>query len=110
MQYSFTSAVVAFAVGELEETPFRIGSLLHPQRAKHRRSFVVRNTGQTVLTPAVGTRARVIVREEVPGISVLAVVLTHRAPLAFAKVRPPLLPRDLLFAIFVQAGFVRGWS
>jgi hypothetical protein len=42
----------------------------------------------------IGARAGLVVREVVPRIAVLTVVLAHRAPLAFAEVgRPPLFPR-----------------
>src|SRR5581483_6168906 len=52
------------------------------------------NARDAVLAPAVGARAGMIMREEIPGVTARAVVLAHGAPLAFAEVRSPLLPRD----------------
>src|SRR6516165_10273504 len=44
-----------------------------------------------------------LVGEEVPRVSVFAVILTHGAPLALAKVGAPLLPFDLLLSHLFQA-------
>ena len=52
----------------------------------------VREAGQAVLPPAVGTRPGVVVGKIVPGLAVGAVVLTNGAPLALAHVRPPPIP------------------
>ena len=38
-----------------------------------------------------------IMGEEIPGVTILAVVLAHGAPLALAQVRSPHFPRSLLF-------------
>jgi hypothetical protein len=40
----------------------------------------VTDAGEAVLVPPVGSRARVVMREAVPGIAVGAVVLAHRSP------------------------------
>ena len=52
----------------------------------------VRDAGHAVLVPAVRARAGVVVREVVPGVAALRVVLAHRAPGALAQVRAPLVP------------------
>jgi hypothetical protein len=64
---------------------------------------IVGDAGQAVLAPAVGARAGLVVTEVVPGVSTLALVLAHRAPLAFAQVRSPLAPRDLLLPRFLKS-------
>src|SRR3954469_4535011 len=46
-----------------------------------------------------------IMGEEVPSVAVVAVILTHRPPLPFAQIRPPLLPVDLLFPRLFEACF-----
>src|SRR5262249_24365373 len=43
-----------------------------------------------------------------PGVAGVAVVLAHRAPLALAQVRPPLLPRDLQLSSFVESEVLYG--
>src|SRR6185436_19132926 len=45
-----------------------------------------------------------VVGEEIPRVSVLAVVLADRSPLALAEVRTPFLPVDLAFASLVEPG------
>src|SRR5882724_568723 len=42
--------------------------------------------------------------EEVPGISVFAVILAHRAPLALAEIGAKLLPGSFVLPGFVEAG------
>ena len=97
-------AVVALAVGEPEEALLEDRILAVPQReAEAEALLVVGDAGDAVFAPAVGARAGVIVGEEVPGVARLAVVLAHRAPLAFAQVRPPLLPGGGAGAGFFQS-------
>src|ERR1700730_3065407 len=65
-----------------------------PQRERKTQSLVVvAEAGEAVLAPVVGARTRLPVREVVPRIAVVAVVLADRAPLALAEIRPPLSPR-----------------
>ncbi len=90
-------AVVALAVGQPEQALLedRVAPVPQGEReAKH--LVVVADAGQPVLAPAVGARTRLVVGEVVPGVAVVAVVLAHRAPLALAEVRAPLLPLDAL--------------
>src|SRR5690242_200984 len=49
-----------------------------------------------------------IVREVLPRVAVRTVVLAHRAPLALAEVRAPLLPRGLPGRAFLQAPLLSG--
>jgi hypothetical protein len=92
-------AMVAFAVGEPEE-PFLQDWVLpipHGQRETEA-LFVIGNAGETILAPAVGARAGVIVGEEIPGVTVFTVVLAHGPPLALAEVWSPLLPGSFLLS------------
>src|SRR5262249_5481126 len=61
---------------------------------------VVAKARQAVLAPAVSTRARLIVREVIPGGAMGAVVLAHGPPLALAQVRSPELPALLAACVF----------
>ena len=70
----------------------------HSASAKHKPLLVVADAGEAVFTPAIRAGAGLIVREVVPRISVGAVVLADRAPLSFAQVGPPALPRCLALA------------
>jgi len=91
-------AVVRLAVREPEDTLLEDGVLPVPQgQGKAEPLLVVGDAGDAVLAPAVSARAGMIVREEVPGVTPLAVVLTDRAPLPFTEVGSPLLPKDLPF-------------
>ncbi len=51
-----------------------------------------------VLAPMVCQGPRLIMGEVIPGVAVLAVVLTDRAPLPLGQVGPPLLPGDARLA------------
>src|SRR5260370_32022173 len=80
--------VVAFAVGQPEEALLEDGVLAVPQgQAEAKELMVIADAGQTVLAPVICARTRLVVAEVVPGISILAVILAHRAPLALTQVR-----------------------
>ena len=100
-------AVVALAVGQPEEPLFENRILAVPEgEAEAEELLVVGNPGEAVLAPAVGARAGMVVREEVPGVAVLAVVLSDGAPLPFTEVRSPLLPGGLVLTGLVQSGLL----
>src|SRR4051812_26820136 len=92
-------AVVAFAVRQAEQAFLEDRILAVPQRErKAQELLVVRYAGKSIFTPAVRSRARLIVGEAIPRVARLAIVFAHRAPLAFAQVRSPLPPGDLTVA------------
>jgi len=106
-------AVVALAVGEAEQALLQDRIDAVPQREREAQALlVVAGPGDAVLAPAIGARARVVVREVVPGAAGVAVVLADGAPLALAQIRPPAPPRDAGLG-FLQAlllGAVHRWS
>src|SRR5271157_496625 len=59
-----------------------------------------------VFIPAICLRARVGMRQILPGIAVGAVVFTHGSPRAFADIWTPALPMRFTFAAFFQALFL----
>ena len=64
-----------------------------PQRQGQAQPLLdIAEPGQAVLTPPVGPRPGVVVRQVVPRVAVGAVVLPDRAPLPLADVRPPPVP------------------
>src|SRR5262249_5308662 len=63
---------------------------------------IVGDAGQTVFSPAIGTGARFVVSEVVPGIAVFTVILPHSSPLPLAPIWAPLLPGDALLTGFCQ--------
>ena len=96
-------AVVALAVGQAEQPLLENRVALVPQRqCEAQELLVVADARQTVFAPPVRARARLIVGEVRPRITVVAVVLANRAPLALAEIRSPLLPRNALLAGLVQ--------
>ena len=101
-------AVVAFAVGQPEEALLEDRVPAVPQgQGKAQPLFVVGYAGQAILSPAVGPRAGLIVGEEIPGVTPLAVVLAHRPPLPLAQVGSPFLPGDLLLPSLFEADLFR---
>src|SRR5262245_43864572 len=97
-------AMVAFAVGQPEEAFLddRISTIPQGER-KAEALAVVANAGQTILAPAVGARAGVIMGEVIPRVTVVAVVLAHCAPLTLAQIRSPLLPGNLPRSSLVES-------
>ena len=87
-------AVIALVAGQAEHPLLedRVGAV--PQREREAQLLlVVADAGDAVLAPAVGARARVVVRQVLPRGAVGAVVLAHRAPLPLGQVRAPQAPR-----------------
>ena len=87
-------AVVALDVGQAKEPLLEDRVLAIPQRERPAEALLlVGDAGDAVLAPLVGTGARLVVGEVAPRVAVVAVILAHRAPLAFAQVGSPQLPR-----------------
>jgi hypothetical protein len=96
-------AVIALAVRQPEQAFLENGIFAIPEReGKTEQLLLVADAGQPVLAPVIGSGTRLIVGEVVPGVSVLAVVLANRAPLALTQVGAPFPPRDSGFARLVQ--------
>src|SRR5581483_3405003 len=86
-------AVVAFFVREAEEALLQNRIVSVPEReTKADGLMAIAESGEAVLVPAVGARARVIVRKVAPGIAVLAVILADGSPGALGEIRTPALP------------------
>ena len=86
-------AVITLAVRQPEHAFFQDRILAIPQgQAEAQQLLIVADSGDTILTPVIGARAGLVMREVVPRVSVIAIVLADRPPLAFAKVRTPFLP------------------
>ena len=97
-------AVIALAVGQTKQALFQNRVPAVPQGDRETQLlFVIGDTRQTVLSPAVGTRMALVMAEVVPRISILAVVLANRAPLPLAEVGSPFLPRNSLLPGLIQS-------
>src|SRR5277367_3811150 len=105
----YVLAMITFAVGQAEKPLLEDRIFAVPQRDREAQHAVnVANPGQTVLAPTVCARARLVMREIVPGIAVLAVVFADGAPLPLAKVGTPFFPRNLGLVAFSQASALGG--
>ena len=86
-------AVVALLPVSPKMRSLRIGSRPFQSASAEAEALLdVREAGESVLAPAVGTRTGVVVGEVVPGGAVRAVVLADGPPLALAQIRPPVVP------------------
>ena len=100
-------AMVALRVGQAEEPLLQDRVPSVPQSDREAQDLlVVALSGQAVLAPPVRPGARLVVREVRPGVSVVAVVLPYRAPLALAQVRAPPTPRHPGTS-FLEPGLLR---
>src|SRR5262249_26527712 len=96
-------AVIALTIRQTEQALFEDGIAAIPKSDREAKLLlVIRDARQSVFSPAIGARARLVMTEIVPGISVVTVVLANRAPLPFAKIGSPFLPRNSFFAGLVQ--------
>ncbi len=97
-------AMVALGAAQAEQPllQYRVGAV--PQRQRKAQPLrVVADACYAVFAPAVGARARLVVRQVVPGVAVGAVVLAHRAPLAFADIGAPAAPGHAVLTCIGQA-------
>ena len=96
--------VVALAVGEAKHTFFKNGVLAVPQGdAETKQLLIVADPCKPILAPVIGTRSRLVMREVVPGIAVLAIILADRTPLPLAQVRTPLFPGSFACASLLKS-------
>src|SRR6266513_215302 len=99
--YIFT--VVSFAVRQSEKAFLQDGVFAVPQaQGKAKILLVVGNACEPVFSSAIRSRPRLIVGEIVPGITILAVILSNRAPLTFTRVGSPFSPWQTLNARFLK--------
>src|SRR5688572_6310587 len=54
--------------------------------------MIITDTCEAVLAPLIGTGARMVMREIIPGAAVLAVIFTNGSPLPLAQIRSPPFP------------------
>src|SRR5438105_14329049 len=96
-------AVVAFGIRKPEKAFLQDRVAAVPQcQAESEQQVVVAKASDSVLAPALGPAARMIVREIFPGRAVFAVILAHRSPLPLAEIRPP-APPMLAMPYFLEA-------
>jgi len=98
--------VVAFVSCEPKEALLQDGIAAIPQGQREADALVpVADAADAVFAPAVGARARLVVREILPRRAPLAVILAHGSPFALAEVGSPALPVDFAFERFQQSFF-----
>src|ERR1700730_801999 len=97
-------AVVPLAVGQADQALFEDRVLAVPQRhGKAQPLMVVAEARKAVFAPVIGAGPRLVVREIIPRIAVLAVVLADRAPLALTEIGAPLLPWHPVLTRLIKA-------
>ena len=78
-------AVISLSVREAEKPLFQNRILPVPEgQSQTEALMVVAQTGNAIFTPTIGTTARLVVTEIVPGGPVRTVILTNCSPLALA--------------------------
>src|ERR1700730_18085878 len=101
-------AVVPLAVGQAEQALLEDRVLAVPQRhGKAQPLMVVAEARKAVFAPVIGAGPRLVVREIIPRIAVLAVVLANRAPLALTEIGAPLLPPPSPLSRLVETQLLR---
>ena len=95
--------MVALAVCEAEQSLFENRILPIPDRKCQADALVlIAETKKTVLAPAIGATASMIVCEIIPGRSIWTVIFAHGSPLALAEIRAPAPPTRLPIVCFFQ--------
>src|SRR5215469_10141240 len=100
--YIFT--MVALAVCEAEQSLFQNWIFPIPDRKSQADALMlIAETEKTVLAPAIGATARMIVCKIIPGRSIRTVIFAHGSPLALAEIRAPAPPMRLPIVCFFQS-------
>src|SRR4051812_21467815 len=95
--------MIAFAVGEPEQTFFQDGIPFIPEgQSKAQPLLVIADAAQAIFAPPVSPGAGLVMGEIVPRVAILAVVFADCAPLPLAQVRSPFFPRDSRVARVIQ--------
>ncbi len=98
-------AVISLRTGQAEEALLQDRVLAVPEgEGEAEAPLAIGDAQEPVFAPAVGARARVVVREVAPAVAVLGVVLADRAPLPLGEVRPPPLPVLVAAGVLGQTG------
>src|SRR5438270_13664211 len=86
-------AVIALAPGQPEDALLQDRVAFVPEGERQAHSLLaIADPAQAVFVPAIDARARVLVRNGVPGVAAGAVLLPHRPPPPFRPVTAPALP------------------
>ena len=97
-------AAVALRAGQPERALLEERITSVPQRQSQAQELVlVGNAAEAVLAPAIGARAGLVVRQEIPGIAVGAVILAHRTPGPFREIGAPEAPILLADAVIFES-------
>ena len=93
-------AVIALIASQPKEPFLENRILAIPKRQSEADILMaIGDAADTVFAPAVGAAARLIVRQIFPDVSIRAVVLAYRAPLAVGYLRSPAFPVQLAPAL-----------
>src|SRR5580658_2444278 len=104
-------AMIPFAIREAEEPLLQDRVLFIPESQSEADVLMaVADATQAVLTPTIGARTSMIVREIVPRVAVRTVVLADRSPLPLGEMGPPAIPVGLSLVVGNQPLFFIGHS
>jgi hypothetical protein len=73
-------------------------------KRKAEQLLFIADAGDAILAPVIRAGSGLVMGEIVPGLSILAVVLSNRSPLPLAQVRTPFSPFGRTIAGFLQPG------
>src|SRR5262249_2780898 len=100
---------IAFVACQSEDALLQDRIAPIPQRQGEADDLVpIADPRNSVFAPAIGARSGMVVRKELPGGSVGAVILAHRAPLALGERRPPAVPIFFARAIVFEPNVFSG--
>src|SRR6266511_704103 len=97
-------AAIALRAGQPERALLEERITSVPQcQCQAQKLVLVGNAAEAVLAPAIGARAGLVMRQEIPGIAIGAVVLAHSTPGPFREIRAPEAPILLADAVIFES-------
>src|SRR5713101_3105832 len=101
--------MIALGACKAEETLFEDGIAPVPKHQPETHHLVaVADASNAIFSPAIGARARMIVRKEFPSRAAGAVIFAYGSPLAFGEIGSPALPIFFSGACFFKPAVFRG--
>ena len=103
--------MVALSITQTKGTFLQDRILTIPQRdAKAEKATLITDTQKTILAPAIGAGAGMVMGEGAPGITTGGIVLPHSAPLTITEITAPAHPGHLLFITLGHTPMFRAQS
>ena len=106
VKFFYILSMVALMAGQPKKSFFDHGVFSIPKSPGYTKFlFIIRNSSNSLFSPAIGLAFGLIMSDIVPGGSIGTIILSYCTPLTIGEVRTPLLPMFLPLPVFLKPLF-----